>query len=186
VSATSSRSGEDIGRTPDAPISGGAMIDPHLQDTIDYTAVVRLQRAYADVVNRRSWSELSGLFVPDIQVELDLVTSEPRHLVGPGAVGTFISDAIERFSFFEFVMLNNHIELGVDADPNRASARIFMCELRQNVGEAERNDAFGLYQDDYVRIDDRWWFAARRYRSMGRFPPGVVFALPDDLPSIRF
>lgn len=160
------------------------MDEQQLQETIDYTSIVRLQRAYADVVNRRAWPELSELFEPAARVQLDLVTREPRELQGPDEVGSFIGSAIEPFSFFEFVILNSHVELGGRSHPDRATGRIFMCELRQNIGESERNDAFGLYQDDYVRIDGRWWFAGRRYRSMGRFPPGEVFPLPEDLPPL--
>lgn len=157
------------------------MTDDALQETIDYTGIVRLQRAYADVIDRRDWAGLSELFVPDAVIELDLVTTELRTLVGPEALGGFIGAAVERFSFFEFVILNSHVDLWPEGDRDAATARVFMCELRQNVGEATRNDAFGLYRDRYVRRDGRWWFAARRYRSMVRFPPGDVFPLPAEL-----
>jgi len=157
------------------------MTDDALQETIDYTGVVRLQRAYADAVNRHDWAGLSELFVPDAVIELDLVSREPRTLVGPEALGGFIGAAMERFTFFEFVILNTHVELWPAGDREAATARVFMCELRQDAGEAPRNDAFGLYRDRYVRRDGRWWFAARRYRSMGRFPPGDVFPLPTEL-----
>ena len=56
-----------------------------------------------------------------------------------------------------------------------------MCELRQDHGATERNDAFGLYRDRYELVDEQWRIAARRYRSMGRFPPGESFPLPADL-----
>lgn len=145
-----------------------APTDDELRDTVDHVAVARLTDAYADVVTRRAWPELSDLFLPDCVLHLDTVTAPPRDLVGPGAVGEFIGAAVERFSFFEFVVLNRRVELRVDGDPDRATARIFMCELRQDVDGGRRTTAYGLYRDTYARVDGRWWFADRRYRSLAR------------------
>ena len=145
-----------------------------VEETMDYVAIVRLQRAYADVVNRRAWADLHQIFTPDATVHLDLVTRPPLHMVGPNAIGEFIGPAIERFDFFEFVVLNAHVELWPDGDPASARARVFMCELRQPTGQTERDDAFGLYRDTYALLDDEWRIAARRYRSLGRFPSGEI------------
>jgi len=150
-------------------------------ETVDHAGIERLQRAYADVVNRRDWPALADLFASDAALDLDLVTSEPRRIMGPAAIGEFIGAAIERFAFFQFVILNSHVDLWPEGDVDAATARLFMCELRQAEGETVRVDAYGLYRDRYVRLDGRWRFAHRRYRSMGRFPPGDVFPLPADL-----
>jgi hypothetical protein len=56
-----------------------------------------------------------------------------------------------------------------------------MCELRVLRGERQRSDAFGLYRDTYRKLDGGWRIAHRRYRSLARFPDGVIFDLPDDL-----
>jgi hypothetical protein len=37
-----------------------------------------------------------------------------------------------------------------------------------------------VYQDDYRRVDGRWWFAARAYQSLARSGRGEVFAFPAD------
>ncbi len=152
-------------------------MDEDLRQTVDHISISRLQSAYADVVNRRAWPELADLFLPDATVDLDLVTSERREIFGPVDLGHFISSALERFSFFEFVILNAHVELWPDGDVDKATARVFMCELRQEVGETDRNEIFGLYRDTYLRRDGSWWFAHRRYRTMARFPPGEVFEI---------
>lgn len=149
--------------------------------TVDHAAIDRLGRAYADVVVRRDWAALHDLFLPDITIELDLVTAPERSMVGPDAFAAFVGPAMDRFAFFEFVILNSNVELAPGGDPDVATARIFMCELRQAHGEPHRNDVFGCYRDTYRRVDGRWWFAHRRYRSMARYPEGAVFPLPADL-----
>ena len=157
-----------------------------MSETDDTVAIDQLQRAYADAVNRRDWDALARIFRPDAKISLDLVTRPPIDIVGPEALGAFIAPAIERFTFFQFVILNSHIELWPDHDHNAATARLFMCELRATAGAtdadggAERDDAFGLYRDRYARTDGGWRIAERRYRSMARFPSGQVFPLDTD------
>jgi len=143
-------------------------VDDLTRETIDVVAISRVQSAYADVVTRRAWPELRGLFRPDAPVEVDTVTAAPISLTGPDEVGSFIAGAIERFEFFEFVILNSHVVTSVDEDPARARSRLYMCELRQEVAAGRWSNAFGIYHDDYVRVDGRWWFARRRYQSLAR------------------
>jgi hypothetical protein len=137
----------------------------------DHLAIGRLQARYADTVTRRAWEELAELFLPDAPVHIDTVSREPFDLTGPKEVGRFIGDAVERFSFFEFVILNSHVELGADDDPDAATARMFMCEQRLDGATGQWSTAYGLYRDRYRRVDGRWWFAARRYRSLARSGP---------------
>ena len=138
------------------------------RETVDVVAISRVQAAYADVVTRRAWTELRDLFRPEAPVQLDTVTAEPIELTGPDEVGSFISRAIERFEFFEFVILNTHIVASVEGDPDAARARLYMCEFRQETSTGQWSNAFGIYHDDYTRLDGRWWFARRRYQSLAR------------------
>lgn len=145
------------------------------QETIDYVALRRLQNRYADVVTRRAWQELHDLFVPDIEVTLD-TRDRIIELAGPAQVGEFIAGAIAHMDLFEFVILNTVIDIDGDA----ASARMYMWELRHDpVGG--RSNAFGLYRDEYARIDGRWWFARRQYSSVARTVASnyAVFGLPE-------
>jgi hypothetical protein len=139
-----------------------------IAEALDYVEIQRLQSAYADVVTRRAWSELAELFRPDARVEVDTRRDEVLAFDGPDALGGFISAAIERFGFFEFVILNTRIEIGVGDDPNAASGRMYMCELRTEAASGEWNNAFGVYHDRYLRHDDRWWFEHRTYHSLAR------------------
>lgn len=139
----------------------------------DHTAISRLQSAYADVITRRSFDELRWLFLADCAVEVDTVTRPVMSFDGPSAFGAFVSDAVARFDHFEFVILNAVIDLSASA-AGEASARIFMCEIRHERGASAEDGwttAYGRYDDHYRRLGQRWWFAARSYRSMARTGP---------------
>ena len=157
-------------------------MEPELQETIDYIAVRRLQNAYADIVTRRAWAELRDIFVPDIEVVLDTRRGEPLRLRGPDAVGDFIGTAIADFDFFEFVILNTRVFLnhGNAGDPDAASARMWMNELRHEQPAGGRwTLAYGLYEDEFRRIDGRWWFTGRNYQSLARTARDFdVFPIP--------
>ena len=153
-------------------------MDDLAQETIDYTAICRLQAAYADSVTRRAWAELAALFVPSASITVDTVTSAPIELVGPGALGDFISGAVERFEFFELVILNSRVDLRHDGDGDAARARLFTCELRQDSSNGRWTNAFGVYHDEYARIDGRWWYARRRYQSLARTARAEIFPFP--------
>jgi hypothetical protein len=146
-------------------------VEPELQETVDYIALRRLQDSYADIVTRRAWSELHDVFVPDIEVVLDTRRGEPLRLRGPQEVGDFIDRAIAEFDFFEFVILNSRVFLNHTngGDPDAAHARMWMNELRhEKAAGGHWTLVYGLYQDDFRRIDGRWWFSARRYQSLAR------------------
>jgi hypothetical protein len=156
------------------------MMWPMSRTTDDVVAIERLQSAYADVVNRRAWAELAGLFLPDAVVRIDTVTRDPFELVGPVALGGFIDGAVQRFAFFEFIRLNAHVETDLDGDPDAARCRLFMCEVRRDVGTLDWSVAYGVYHDRYRRTADGWRFARRDYQSLTR-TGGDVAAFPHHL-----
>jgi hypothetical protein len=139
-----------------------------VHETDDYVALRRLQNAYADVVTRRAWPELRDLFLPDALIEVDSRGGAVLRFEGPDQLGDFIGTSLERFDFFEFVILNTRIELGVAGDDDRADGRMYMCELRTDRDDGRWTIAFGVYHDRYARDDDRWRFAHRRYHTLGR------------------
>lgn len=135
-------------------------------DTDAYVAITRLQASYADVVTRRAWDELAPLFLPDAPIHIDTVTKPGTDLVGADGLAGFVGPAVDRFEFFEFVILNTVVD--VHDDEQTATGRLYMVEVRQERATQEWSNAFGLYQDDYVVYDGRWRFARRRYRSLAR------------------
>lgn len=151
------------------------------QAVADRVAIDHLQRCYADAVTCRDWPALEALFCADATVTLDLVTRPRQIIEGPSALVGFIKGALERYRFFQFVILNSRVDLWPDGDSDAATARLFMCELRHAHGADGRDDAYGLYRDAYRRTEEGWRIASRRYRSLARYPDGEVFGLPDDL-----
>jgi hypothetical protein len=147
-------------------------------ETDRYIALCRLQDAYADAVTCRAWSEFDDFFLPDATVRVDTVTTAPIDLTGPHAVAEFIAGAIERFEFFEFVILNRRVYL--NASDDTARARVFTCELRQETATGHWTNTFGVYHDRYAWRDARWWFARRHYQSLARTGRAVVFPFPRD------
>ena len=142
--------------------------DPLIAEAVYDTGIRRLQHAYADVVNRRAWAELTELFRPGATVTIDRRTGDPLVLTGGAALGDFIGGAIESFEFFEFVILNAHIAFPDGTTSGTARGRMFMCELRQSGDSGRWSTAFGLYHDRYVLESGRWWFAERAYHSLAR------------------
>jgi hypothetical protein len=141
------------------------MDDEHERRLLDRVEIDGLLSAYADAISRRAFDELDDLFLPDCPIEVDTHRAEPIRMAGPAELGAFVGAAIERFDFFELVILNTH--LMVDGG-DEATGRMYMCELRHDRATKRRSEAFGLYRDRYRRIGGRWWFAERRYSSLAR------------------
>jgi SnoaL-like domain len=139
--------------------------DAVLRRAVDRVALADLTDTYADVVNRRAFDELEGLFLPDCEVVIDARRGEPIVTVGGEALGAFVDASIERFDFFEFVILSRRVWVDGTDD---ARGRLYMCELRRDRASGQPSQAFGVYHDRFRRVDERWWFAARRYHSLAR------------------
>jgi hypothetical protein len=142
--------------------------DELVAEAVHDTGVRRLQHAYADVVNRRAWPEMDHLFLPDATVTLDLRAGEPLLLTGGPEVGAFIEGAIEQFEFFEFVILNAHIDFPDGAGSGHAVSRLFMSEVRQDRAGGKWTTVYGVYHDRYAFGSGRWRIAERKYHSLAR------------------
>jgi hypothetical protein len=140
-----------------------------------YLGITRLQSAYADVVTRRAWDELGALFQTDAAIHIDTVTGDVLHFTGPDEFGAFVAGSIERFEFFEFVILNTVVDV---QDGPAATGRMWMVELRQDRATGAWSNAFGVYQDSYALTEGTWRFAERHYQSLARTGRAEVFAFP--------
>lgn len=131
------------------------------EETGARVAIEALLGAYADVVNRRSFRELSELFLPGAPIELTTLRKEPLVLTGPEALGRFIADFVAGLEFFQFVPLSSRLELRLEEDA--ALGRHFICEYRWQKAEERFTQVFGVYRDRYRRVDGRWWYAHRSF-----------------------
>ena len=153
--------------------------DDLVAEAVHDSGVRRLQHAYADVVNRRAWSELDQLFLADAPITIDRRIGEPLVLTGGSKLGEFIGGSIEHFEFFEFVILNAHIVFPDGVHAGTAVSRLFMCELRQQRDSGHWTTVFGIYHDRYAFDAGRWRFAERSYHSLARNGHDLdVFPLP--------
>ena len=161
-------------------IYGSGMDERRLENTVNYSEIRRLQDAYADIVSRRQWFELSEIFLPDTVLQLDL-RERVLMLTGPDEIGTFIDESVSQFEFFQFGVLGSRIHLRQHDNPNAATARMYMTELRQT-HSGHWSQIYGVYHDRFTRADGQWWFAHRRYHSLARNNmPATVFDFPHHL-----
>jgi hypothetical protein len=147
-------------------------------DSLAYVAITRLYADYADVVTRRAWHELDTLFLPETVIHLDTVSAPPREICGPAAFADFVAASIQRFDFFELVILNTVVRL---TDTGSARGRLYMVEVRQERESGEWSNAFGVYHDTLSLVDGSWRFAERHYQSLARkigTTPAEVFPFP--------
>lgn len=159
------------------------MTNQQRDDTRDVVALLRLQSTYADVVTRRAWPELHSLFVAEVDIEVDTVSSPAKRCTTANEFIEFVSEAVARFDHFQFVILNSVVE--VDDNGTTASGRIFMCEIRHLTDSDEWSTAYGLYLDRYRKTDGTWWVTQRRYRSLARTGINAgIFGVPPDLPGL--
>ena len=139
---------------------------PDLAEAQAYVELQRLESRYADVVTRRAWAEMADIVRHDCPIVVD-VRHTRFEFTGPTEYGQFIARQLERFSFFEFVLLN--MVMRIDAGRGVAAARVYMQEIRQNVSDGRRTDAYGVYHDRLERgSEGAWRFARRHYRSFAR------------------
>jgi hypothetical protein len=118
---------------------------------------------------------LDALFEPRASIHVDTVTAEVMHFTGPQEFAAFVAGSIERFEFFEFVVLNTVVE--VKPGPT-ATGRLWMVELRQDRATGHWSNAFGVYHDHYAMTNGAWRFRERHYQSLARTGRGEVFPFP--------
>lgn len=157
--------------------------DEAFEEAASHIAIQRLLSAYADVVNRRSWGELSQLFLGDAKIEVTPLQRPPLEVTGPGAIGRFIDEAIARFDFLEFVQLNSRLEIRRGED--WARGRNYICEYRRERATATWTQVFGIYHDRYRSIEGRWFFEHRIFHPLAAAgSDNVVFEVPARLATL--
>ena len=124
-----------------------------------------LQARYADICSRRRFSELETVISSDAAIRLDL-RGRSLQFTGPGEIGDFIAESIAPFDFFQFLIRNAVVEIAESGV--QASGRLWMSELRHVRDTGQWSTIFGVYHDQYDKINGRWMIAGRQYHSLAR------------------
>jgi hypothetical protein len=134
-------------------------------DALAYIAITRLQRAYADIATRKAYAEIAALATPDARFSFDTRTGDVIEVVGADAFGRFATRSTDRFRFYEYVPLNTVVKIDAAGTARGRSYSFEICEDRDT---RELLTYYGMYHDDYVRVDGNWLFARRQYQTIGR------------------
>ena len=143
------------------------MTDP----TDPRTAIAHLVARFDDAVNRRDASEFAALWAPDAVWEIG--DPMPMHTQGADAIVATWKGMLGgtrwlfRGSFMGVVTIHD----------DHASGR-WPCIETGTFADGRDYDNRALYEDIYVRVEDRWLFRHRRYLylwlSDERLPGGPV------------
>ena len=143
-------------------------------DAQAYLAIMRLQRAYADVATRRAWPEIASLAIPDARFSFDTRSGRVIEVIGAEAFGEFGAKATGRFSFYQYVPLNTVVTISTTT----ARGRSYSLEVAEDRDTREWINFYGHYHDDYVLFDGAWRFARRQYQTVGRRTGDRMEAFP--------
>ncbi len=144
-------------------------------DTHAYIAIMRLQRAYADISTRRAWKEVPSLATPDAQFTFDTRSGKVFEVNGAVAFAEFGARMTASFTFYEYIPLNFVVTFSSDS---RAAGRSYALEVAEDRDSGDWINFYGVYEDEYAVLDGAWRFARRRYRTFGRRRAGQLEAFP--------
>ena len=132
-----------------------------------YLGVMELHATYADIASRRAWPEMTTIVRPDAPFTFSFGAGDPVELMGPEQLAEFGQTATAAFDFYSYQPLN--VVLTDDRDTS-ASGRFYAREVATLTPSGEWTELYGLYDDEYMWFDGRWWFAQRRFRVLAQRP----------------
>ena len=132
------------------------------RELLDRERIRALCSAYAFAVDRRDFSLLRELFLPDARLAIYAGEPSPQALRLEARGRDAIERAlrrIERYAVTTHQLGGQTVEL--DGDLARAETRCLASHLFLRDGARQRLDMAIRYQDRLVRVDDDWRFAER-------------------------
>jgi hypothetical protein len=151
-------------------------------ETNAFIAIMRLQRAYADISTRRAWDEMPSLATPDAQFVFDTRSGQVFEINGAAEFAEFGAKMIRGFSFYEYIPLNFVVTFG---SGSTASGRSYSLEVAEDRDSRDWLDFYGVYEDEYALFEGEWRFARRHYRTFGRRRAGELQAFSLDVNSLE-
>jgi SnoaL-like domain len=149
-------------------------------DDPTYLAILRLQRAYADISTRRAWSEMSSVAAADARF-IYHTQSGVIEVQGADQFAGMGDQTAQRFSFNMLFPINSVV---TECSGGRAKGRCYFFELAELKDSTEWLEVYGVYEDDYTQQEGGWRFSRREYRPLARrsggrgesFPPHEVLS----------
>jgi hypothetical protein len=127
-----------------------------LRELIDCEAIRQLPIRYCHYVRTRNIPAIIDLYAPDGVFDMPGNMAEGGVRAGPGAIEETFRLNLERLDPWPFT--HNHVIDLVGED--RARGFVY-TEFRMG-SQRMRVTHVGVYEDEYVKIDGRWRFQARR------------------------
>jgi SnoaL-like domain len=134
-------------------------------EAIAYVAIDRLLRRYADLTTRGTHHEIGSLAMPDAVFIFETFSGQRFEVEGTQDFIQFATKMTGAFDFYEYVPLNFVVDFGAEGT---ARGRAYNLEISYNAETDEFTNFYGQYDDDYVQLDGRWYFARRHYRTVAR------------------
>jgi hypothetical protein len=151
----------------------------------DESEIARLQNIYGFYLDSRMWGEIADLFAEDGEIEI----GRRGGYRGRERVHRFLEDVLGQGRWgLAHEEIINHIQLQmvITIAPDRHTAKMRSRALIQGnspPGQTRMLLAEGLYENDYVRQDDRWrikrlWWAPTFYFTVPGFETAVFESGP--------
>ena len=127
-----------------------------VEEWIDVLSIREVISRYTSLVNRDAWDEFDALWAPDAE----WVLGPPLNttLRGAPAVRESLLSSLDGNDFFLQMTHDSDVTLHGEG---RASATTAIHAMARRPGHHEVR-SYGIYYDDFVKIDDSWKFAKRR------------------------
>ncbi|MBL7486907.1 nuclear transport factor 2 family protein [Frankia sp. AgB1.9] len=127
-----------------------------MTEAVDIIAITAVQNAYAVAIDRRQWPALRDCFTADATISFGMSLQI-------GTLAEFLDWAVD----FHTPLGRTLHQITTHQAQVRESTATASCYLHAVLVEAGRERAtsvFGRYDDELIRVEDRWRIRQRRFR----------------------
>lgn len=134
-----------------------------IQRIADELSIRDLVARFANACNPPNSEAFAKLWVPDAVKPPTWTLSEPFAMseTGVDKIVDMLEKLLKPWDFF-VQLVHSGV---VDIDGDRATGRFIMREVAKGPNETYYNN-FAIYEDEFCKVDGRWYFARRDYKYM--------------------